>query len=266
MSVKHLKDIRAGDERIAGGKATRLGDLAQAGHPVPAGFVVLAGRELSDAEILRTYDQLELNNVAVRSSGIGEDGTNQSWAGQFETLLHVKRDNLLEAIQACIDSVNTARAKAYADGAMFDLAVLVQQMIHSDVAGVAFSANPVDGNADHIVIEAVYGLGELLVQGTVTPDLYILSKDGRIIEQDIVHKPTFLTHHGGATVEAEVPIHKQNESALSLRQLGEIAELVKRVEAHYGYPVDIEWAYGPDGNVYLLQARPITTLQKEIYG
>jgi rifampicin phosphotransferase len=260
MSVKHLKDIRADDEHIAGGKAARLGDLAHAGHPVPAGFVVLAEKALSDDAILRAYDELALGNVAVRSSGVGEDGNQQSWAGQFETLLHVQRDNLLEAIQACIDSGASARALAYAGGEQIKLAVLVQQMVHSDVAGVAFSVNPIDGNREEVVIEAVYGLGEQLVQGTSTPDMYIVAKNGTIIGQDIVHKPTFLTYRGGATIETDVPIHKQSESALSLRQVGEITELIKQVESHYGHPIDIEWAYGPDNNLYLLQARPITTL------
>jgi rifampicin phosphotransferase len=222
---------------------------------------VLAGGTLSDDAILRAYDELELGNVAVRSSGVGEDGNEQSWAGQFETLLHVQRDNLLEAIQACIDSATSARAQAYAGGEAIKLAVLVQQMVHSDAAGVAFSANPVTGNRAQVIIEAVYGLGEQLVQGTATPDMYIVGKDsGMIVGQDITHKPTFLTYHKGATVEADVPIHKQNESALSLRQLGEITELVKQVETHYDRPIDIEWAYGPDGKLYLLQARPITTL------
>jgi rifampicin phosphotransferase len=260
MSVKHLKDIRAADLHLAGGKAASLGELAYVGHPVPTGFVVLADKTMFDEEILRAYDDLELSNVAVRSSGIGEDGGEQSWAGQFTTLLHVQRDNLLDAVQACIDSANNARAKAYAGGATFDIAVLVQQMIHSEIAGVAFSANPVTRDRSHIMIEAVYGLGELLVQGTATPDLYLLDKNGRILKQEITHKPTFLTYHQGATIETDVPKHKQGESALSLRQLNEIADMVTHIEDHYGYPVDVEWAYGETGQLYLLQARPITTL------
>jgi phosphoenolpyruvate synthase/pyruvate phosphate dikinase len=260
MSVKHLKDIRSGDVHKAGGKAASLGELSSAGHPVPTGFVVLAGDELLSEEILRAYDDLQLSNVAVRSSGIGEDGNEQSWAGQFATMLHVQRDGLLDAIQATRDSVNSARAQAYAGGSTFDLAVLVQQMIHSDVSGVAFSANPITGDRDEIMIEAVYGLGEQLVQGAVTPDLYLLNREGKIIAQDITHKPSFLTFTKGSTIEAEVPIHMQTQSALSLRQLHEILEMLIAIETYFGFPVDIEWAYGKDNRLYLLQSRPITTL------
>lgn len=260
MSVRHLSDIRAADVPIAGGKAASLGELMFIGHQVPAGFVVLAGSGVFDEELLRAYDQLELENVAVRSSGINEDSKDQSWAGQFATMLHVTRDGLCQAVQACIDSAQSARAKAYAAGAGFDLAVLVQQMIHSQVAGVAFSANPVTGNRDEVVIEAVYGLGELLVQGTATPDSYIANKHGDVLDIDIATKPTFLTYGQGATIEAAVPPHKQDEPALSRGQVKEIVRVVASIEDYYGFPVDVEWAYGTTGQLYVLQARPITTL------
>lgn len=263
MSVRYLSDIRAGDVPVAGGKAASLGELMFVGHQVPEGFVVLAGGSIFHDELLRAYDDLELENVAVRSSGIGEDSKEQSWAGQFATLLHVTRGELCQAVQACIDSAQSARAKAYAAGAQFDIAVLVQQMIHSDVAGVAFSANPVTGNRDEIVIEAVYGLGELLVQGTITPDSFVTDKQGELLDADITTKPIFLTYDGGATIEAAVPSHKQDEPALGRRQLKEIAKVVSAIEDHYGFPVDVEWAYGSTGQLYVLQARPITTLSQE---
>jgi phosphoenolpyruvate synthase/pyruvate phosphate dikinase len=258
MKVKHLKDIRAADRQTAGGKAASLGELAAAGHPVPNGFVVLASDEpLNPEDILRAYDGLALGNVAVRSSGIGEDGQNQSWAGQFATLLHVQRDGLLGAVQACLDSAKAARVQAY--GNALALAVLVQQMIHSQTAGVAFSSNPITGDRDEIMIEAVYGLGELLVQGTVTPDNYLLTHAGQLIEQDIAHKPILLTYENGATTELAVDPARQHQPALSSNQLRDIVRMVTRIEAHYDYPVDVEWAYDQTGRLHLLQARPITT-------
>ncbi|HSE61371.1 MAG TPA: PEP/pyruvate-binding domain-containing protein [Candidatus Saccharimonadales bacterium] len=260
MSIKYLTDIRASDTPLVGGKAARLGELMAAGHQVPTGFAVLAGSAISDEELLTAYEELELENVAVRSSGIGEDGKDKSWAGQFATLLHVTQSELCQAVQTCIASAQSARTRAYASGESFDLAVLVQQMIHSEIAGVAFSANPVTGNRNELVIESVYGLGELLVQGTATPDNYLLTKQGNLLDQDIATKLTFLTYEQGATIEAAVPPHKQNNPSLKPRQLKELARTVTAIEDHYGYPVDVEWAYGTTGQLYILQARPITTL------
>jgi rifampicin phosphotransferase len=259
MKVKRLKDIRAHDIPTAGGKAASLGELAAAGHPVPDGFVVLATSEpVNAADILRLYDELNMGNVAVRSSGIGEDGQSQSWAGQFATLLHVQRDGLFDAIHMCLDSANAARVQSYGNAQA--LAVLVQHMVHSQTAGVAFSCNPINGNRDEIMIEAVYGLGELLVQGTVTPDNYLLTRTGQLIEQDIAHKPHLLTYEHGATIAVAVDPARQNEPTVNTRQLRAIARMVTSIESHYGYPVDVEWAFDQAGILHLLQARPITTL------
>jgi phosphoenolpyruvate synthase/pyruvate phosphate dikinase len=264
MSVHFLHTIRATHVAQAGGKAASLGELLHAGHPVPPAFVVTTDEhQLSptlSAAILAAFDELGTQRVAVRSSGVGEDGQDQSWAGQFATLLHVERDSLLPAIQACWDSTNTARVAAYADGESLKLAVLVQQMVDSDVAGVAFSANPITGNNNEMIIEAVYGLGELLVQGTVTPDNFLLDKQtGKVIDQDIAEKTILLAYRNNRMAEQEVPIHLQRSPALSRRQLAELATLTCEVELYYGYPVDIEWAFEA-GKLYLLQARPITTL------
>jgi phosphoenolpyruvate synthase/pyruvate phosphate dikinase len=263
MSVRKLQHVTAKHGKSAGGKAASLGELAQAGHPVPPGFVVTADvRGLSAelaSEILQTYDDMQLGRVAVRSSGVGEDGQEQSWAGQFATLLHVGRPGLLAAVQACWDSANAVHVAAYANGAVLDLAVLVQQMIHADIAGVAFSANPVTGDRQQVMVEAVYGLGELLVQGLATPDNYLLNKDGDLLEQTIATKPTYLAFADGATTELAVATERQNAPALNPAQLRELTALISAIESHYNYPVDIEWAY-QNGQLYLLQARPITTL------
>lgn len=264
MSVYKLRAIRATHVPLVGGKAASLGELLHAGHPVPPGFVIGASeRTLSPAlaaSVLAAFDELGMRRVAVRSSGVGEDGSEQSWAGQFATLLHVNRDALLQAIQACWDSTQTARVAAYANGDHLELAVLVQHMVNSDVAGVAFSVNPITGNKNEMIAEAVYGLGELLVQGTVTPDNFLLDKQtGAILDQDIAEKTIQLTYHNGQTAEVEVPTELRSIPALTPAQLAELAALTRRVESYYGYPVDIEWAF-ERGTLYLLQARPITTL------
>src|SRR5439155_23627420 len=127
-------------------------------------------------------------------------------------------------------------------------------------AGVAFSLNPITNNQNEIMIEAVHGLGELLVQGLATPDNYILDKQsGRVLESDIANKLNMLSFKNGKTDEIRVPTHSQNTPALDPHQLQQLAGLVRSVEAHYGFPVDIEWAF-EQCQLYLLQARPITTI------
>lgn len=264
MSVRHLHTVRASHIANVGGKAANLGELLAAGHPVPPAFVITADEQTLSpalsADILQAYDVIGPRHVAVRSSGIGEDGLEQSWAGQFATILHVDRDGLLEAVRMCWESANALRVAHYAHGTTFDLAVLVQHMVHSDVSGVAFSVNPVTGNRDEIIVEAVYGLGELLVQGTVTPDNFLLNKaTGEVIDQDIAEKIIQLAYHNGDIQEVPIDIALQNQSTLATRQLQQIAGLVRSIETYYGHPVDIEWAYEND-QLYLLQARPITTL------
>lgn len=264
MSVRHLHSIRASHVSHVGGKAASLGEMLAAGHPVPPAFVITADEQLLSPalsmDILKAYDVLRSRHVAVRSSGVGEDGQTQSWAGQFATFLHVDRDNLLAAVRDCWDSANNARVAHYAHGLSFNLAVLVQHMVHSDVSGVAFSVNPITGNRDEIIVEAVYGLGELLVQGIATPDNFLLHKDtGDIIEQDIATKDVKLAYADADIAEIPIAAELQNLPALTPAQLQEIAQLARKIEAYYDYPVDIEWAY-ENGTLYLLQARPITTL------
>ena len=263
----HIRTLDAVDKKHrleVGGKAAVLGELLQAKHRVPPGFVITTLSEqkltptLSKA-ILTQYDKLGLDHVAVRSSGAAEDGQDQSWAGQFATFLHVQRDALLDAVHACWVSADAARVAAYANGARIGgLAVLIQKMVHSDIAGVAFSINPITHAAGEVMIEAVYGLGELLVQGLATPDNYCTDKaTGRLLQAEIAERPTLLTFEGGRTIEIAVTLHLQRKPTLSAAHLKELTALVRRIEAHYGFPVDIEWAY-EDDQLYLLQARPIT--------
>jgi len=264
MPVLPLQHIRMSDRSNVGGKAASLGELLAAKHPVPPAFVITADEQRLTSklttEVLQHFDELALTHVAVRSSGIGEDGHHQSWAGQFATLLHVTRSGLPTAIQTCWDSAATPRATAYAGGKTFNLAVVVQHMVYSDTAGVAFSVNPITGNKQEVIIEAVYGLGEQLVQGLATPDNYITNKtNGKLHTQDIATKQTMLAYASGKVTEITVDPTMQTKAALMPKQLAEITALVTAIETYYGFPVDIEWAY-ENGKLYLLQARPITTI------
>ena len=218
-------------------------------------------------EILAAYKELGPGFVAVRSSATAEDLPGASFAGQQATFLNVKGDaELITAVQECWASLFTARAIYYRQTKGFDhmktlIAVVVQNMIDSRAAGVAFSVNPVDGNRNDIMIEASFGLGEAVVSGQVTPDLYIVHKDTLKIHEKTVNEQTWGFYRDpktGKTVKKDVP--DPNAQVLTDKEIEEIGALVKKVEAHYGIPEDTEWAVDEKGTIFLLQARPVTTL------
>lgn len=218
-------------------------------------------------EILAAYKELGQGFVAARSSATAEDLPSASFAGQQATYLNVKGEKeLITAVQKCWASLFTARAIYYRQSKGFDhmqvlIAVVVQNMVDSRAAGVAFSVNPVDGNRNDIMIEASFGLGEAVVSGQVTPDLYIVHKDTLEIHQKTVNEQTwgfYRDEKAGKTVKRTVP--NPSAQVLSDREILAVGELVKKVEQHYGVPQDIELAVDEDGNLFLLQARPITTL------
>ncbi len=256
-----------------GGKGLSLARTAAAGLPVPPGFVVTteAYRRLfqkgtaSDTEFVRelqqAYRELGDGSVAVRSSATAEDGAETSFAGQQETILGVIGiEDLLIAVERCWKSLHTERAIAYRrqqgiadDGAA--MAVVVQRLVPSDVAGVLFTRDPQDPTGEHLSVEASWGLGEAVVSGRVTPDRFRVNLTTGIATEK---------HAGLKTVEftpaGERPIDgaRQTELCLSDSDLSALAELARKVEACYGAPRDIEWAIA-GGSLYLLQARPITT-------
>lgn len=218
-------------------------------------------------EILAAYKELGQGFVAARSSATAEDLPSASFAGQQETFLNVKGEKqLIEAVHNCWASLFTARAIYYRQTKGFDhmqvfIAVVVQQMVDSRAAGVAFSVNPVDGNKNDIMIEASFGLGEAVVSGQVTPDLYIVHKDKLAIHQKTVNEQTWGYYRDpktGKTVKKDVP--EPNAPVLTDKEIVEIGKLVKKVEEHYKSPQDTEWAVDEKGKLFLLQARPITTL------
>ena len=244
---------------LIGGKASSLVRLYQQNFPVPEGFVITTEFfnfcsekskpvEFSDNDIKAINQYIDQCNprslMAVRSSASVEDSNNQSYAGQFDSFLDVKKDNVPEAVKKCWHSAHNIRAQRYARGKNTNLkmAVIVQKMITPEVSGVAFSTNPVTGDKDSIVIEAVLGSNELLVQGAITPDLYIVSRNFTILDKKIV---------------PQAEIHQQK---LSDDQIVEVARLVVDVRNLFDVEVDVEWAI-ENGKLYILQSRPITTVQ-----
>ncbi len=220
-----------------------------------------------DDEQSRAFN-LELKSLsgdlfAVRSSSPQEDLENTSFAGMYETFLGVNRNGIERAVSKAFASGFDYRVMSYKkqNGLSLEgtsIAVIVQRQIASDVSGVGFSLNPLNNAYDEVVINASFGLGEAIVSGIVTPDMYIVDgiKD-KIIEKNINEKKVEIKLKSDGGTE-EVQNDNATEQALSDRQIIELSSVIKKCESHYKFPIDSEWAY-EDDNLYLLQARPITT-------
>ncbi len=260
---------KANELGLVGGKAFALGKMVRAGFTVPNGFVVPANAFMAMTPplqklILEQFDALNADFVAVRSSAINEDGTDAAWAGQLDTFLNCSRANVLQRIEQCWQSANSARAKSYAEQkalASTKVAVIVQQMVPSDVSGVAFSVHPVTHDNTQVVIEAGFGLGEAIVSGQITPDTYIVTKkNGQCTESHISHQTKKLVRNAaGETVWQGIGAEGSNQK-LSETQIAELCQVTTKLEHFFGFPVDVEWAIN-NGALYVLQARPITTLE-----
>lgn len=266
MNVIPLWLIDANDVSIVGGKANALGEMLRAGFKVPNGFVLPAAAfndmtsEL-EQNLLKLFDELGATFVAVRSSAINEDGLDAAWAGQLDTFLNCSRDELLQMIKRCWESVNTERAKSYAQQKGIEsasVAVIVQEMIESEVSGVAFSAHPITGSKEQVVVEAGFGLGEAIVSGQITPDTYIMNKqDGQLLEKHLgAQKRKLVRGADGDNVWKDVV--SGDTQKLTEKQMVDICGLARELEDYFKYPIDIEWAIHLD-TVYVLQCRPITT-------
>ncbi|MBI3972382.1 MAG: phosphoenolpyruvate synthase [Chloroflexi bacterium] len=204
--------------------------------------------------------------VAVRSSATVEDAATASFAGMFRSFLNVHgTDAVLQGIRACWASLFTPRAIAYSarQRLLFDqhIAVIVQQMVNAEKSGVLFTVDPATGNPNHIVVEAAWGLGELVVQGDVRPDRYIVDKRGlRIVERVVSRKDFALIRTPeGANGRIALDDIKANERVLSDDEVRALAELAVRDENHYRAPQDAEWAIA-GGKVYFVQTRPVTAV------
>ncbi len=259
----------AGDAALFGGKAAHLAAAIAAGLPVPEGFAlswaetdrVVAGNARAREALVRAHAALGAA-VAVRSSAVGEDSADASFAGVHASILNVRDEAaLLAAVAAVRASGSTAGATAYraARGSTGEprVAVVVQRLIASDVAGILFTRHPVTG-ADERVIEAAWGLGEAIVGGLVTPDHVRLGRDGAVIEQRLGDKDLLVRSlPDGGTEEAPVDPARAAAPCLDAGQLRQLADLALRCEAAFGPRLDLEFAFEGD-RLYLLQQRPMT--------
>jgi pyruvate,water dikinase len=286
-----LGNPAARDRTLVGGKVAHLGRLAAA-FRVPPGFCVTtaafdravaggwrperSGRQALPAwltqDLAAAYQALagrcgvDDPPVAARSSAADEDGARASFAGQYVTSLHVcGLSAVAQAVAGCWAAALAPGVRAYRRrlglaGARPRLAVFVQHLVMADVSAVLFSANPLGGQRDEVVVTASWGLGESLVGGTVTPDTYVLRKaDLAALSRQIATKEYMTVAVPGGTREVAVPRLMQLCPALTDAQVITLARLGLALEAEMGWPVDVECAY-QGADLYLLQCRPITTL------
>lgn len=338
--IAWFEEVDREDIGKVGGKGANLGEMTQAGFPVPYGFFVTSDayfsfverahlaprikdllhvvnyenpheldqaahrvqdlllktpmpRDISDA-IIKAYHEFGRREeaqakhmvhnplqkakhilksvyspplVAVRSSATAEDLPNASFAGQQETYLNVKGEsNLIESVRECWASLFTPRAVYYRHENKFDhfkvgLSAVVQRMIQSDVSGIGFSIDPVTNNKSKMVLEAIFGLGEYIVQGKLTPDHYEVDKHSFVIlNKQIAKQKVKYVRATDGNHEVKIAASTGERQKLNDKQIVELALLLKDVEAHYFFPQDIEWAV-EGGKLYIVQARPITTMK-----
>ncbi|MBV0923745.1 phosphoenolpyruvate synthase [Halomicroarcula limicola] len=222
-------------------------------------------------DLLAAYDEMGDADVAVRSSATAEDLPDASFAGQQDTYLNVSRADLLRRVKECWASLFTQRAIYYRneqgfDDAAVDIAVVVQQMVDAEKSGVMFTSHPSTG-APTAILEAAWGLGEAVVSGAVSPDNYVVDRESEEIEEVTVADKKVMCVRGedGETVERSVPEEKRNERVLSPEEIHRLIDVGELVEDHYDTPQDVEWAIFED-EVYLLQSRPITTIDEAVEG
>jgi pyruvate,water dikinase len=293
MNITWLGNPLSHNPRRVGGKAANLSRLA-ARHPVPPGFCLTAGSlpvsGPSDEWVEPiSHAYLALGKrcgafppaVAVRSSAVDEDGQQASFAGQYESYLNCcGLEAVLAAVQRCLDSAHSERARCYRETmveprtkfavetrfaletrsrqARPEIAVLVQQFVHADISVVVFSLDPVSGARDRVVINAAWGLGESLVSGSVTPDLYTARKiDGVLLQSQIADKASMSIPAEGGTRVVAVPRPMRCQPALDAAQITALVHLACQLETQMGWPVDLECSFVGE-KLYLLQCRPIT--------
>jgi phosphohistidine swiveling domain-containing protein len=283
--IKSFHELTAEQQAYAGGKGGSLARLSQAGYPVPDGFVILPAAFSDDELTPEAWAQVQVHLThlrgtegvafAVRSSAMSEDSAQASFAGEFETVLNVRTDEeIRQAIHTVYHSRQNERVRAYSQAkglsAAHDIAVIVQQLVPAESAGVLFTANPVTGQRDQAMISASWGLGEAIVGGLVTPDTLIVDKaTGRVLTRETADKQVMTILLGSAfpgsalprsgTEEQPVPETLRRAPVLSDAQAAELVRLGVRIEADYGMPMDIEWTLAA-GAFAIVQARPITAL------
>jgi pyruvate,water dikinase len=262
------------EEESYGGKVMSLGVALRAGLPAPPGYgvevelvnAVVAGNTDAIAAVHSIFDAVA-PSCAVRSSAVGEDSADASFAGQHDSIMNVRSaEDVVTAIIQVYQSGHTESAMAYREkvGVAHDarIAVAVQQQIPSEKAGVLFTRNPISGDAERY-IEVAWGLGEAVVSGLVVPDTFRISADGEILVSEPGDKDLklILSESGSGTDEVDVPEELAEVLCLSNEELIALHRLAENCEQAYGQNLDMEFAFY-QGELYLLQCRSITTIHK----
>ncbi len=252
----------APDADLVGGKGAALAAMWCAGLPVPPGFCIPPGEKVSQATVSDALVRLATDAVAVRSSAIGEDSSFASFAGIHLSRLNVRSAaSVLAALKEVGASATTAAANAYRARRGISgeprIAGVVQRMVWADVSGVAFTRDPVTGQ-DRVVIEATWGLGEAIVSGAVTPDRFVLSPDGTVLDSFVATKDVAVVAREEGTEEVPVEPDPRDVPCLDSPTLAAVAELAQRCTRLFGGPQDVEWALVAR-EIWLLQSRPVTT-------
>lgn len=311
VALRWFDNLTVHDVAFAGGKGANLGELTQAGLPVPRGFVLGASTYLDAMEragvrpalhdavlkaraddldgirrlgawlratvhragvpddvraaVLGAYHEMGSRPVAVRSSATSEDTAGTSFAGMHRTFTNVVGDDeLVSRVLDCWESLYEDRVVSYRATRHLTeepaIAVVVQEMVDADRSGIAFTADPTTGDRSRIVIEAAFGLGEVVVGGQLEPDTYVVSHDSLDIVERHVGAKTFEIHRGpNGDERLELPAETAQSRVLDDDQVRKIAEMALEIEQHYGAPQDAEWALDGD-HLFFVQSRPITTL------
>ena len=313
MYTKLFSQLSKDSAEIAGGKGASLGEMTNAGIPVPPGYVVLAStfdvfihetdliQEIEAAldkvdhnvmhtverasetiqglimnadtpqsiqdKIMQEFKKLDVEFVAVRSSATAEDGAEHAWAGQLDSFLNTTDAELLSNVKKCWASLFTPRAIFYRfekglHDTQISVAVVIQKMVNSEKSGIAFSVHPVTEDTNQMIIEAGLGLGEAIVSGAVTPDAYVIEKDTEMILDVNVNEQLKALYRdpNGGNIWKDLSADEAKGQVLQRKEVMQLADIITTIENHYGFPCDIEWAY-EDGEFYITQSRPITTLK-----
>ncbi len=318
-AVVWFNEVTKKDIPLVGGKGANLGEMTNAGIPVPSGFIVTAAayfdfieksgltdkirallepldvhdskklqeiaakvqKLIEDAEmppglareIEQAYTKMGKGLVAVRSSATAEDLPEASFAGQQATFLNVQGEKeVVRAVQECWASLFGARAIFYRQEQGFEhfkvgIAVPVQKMVQSESSGVMFTIEPNTSNREEITIEAVLGLGEMIVSGDVTPDHYTVSKEGmKILKKEIKRQEWKLIKKEGIAgkednIKVDLTPEEQAQQKITDVDIIFLAKIGKRLEDHYQFPQDIEWAK-EKGKIFIVQTRPVTTIRE----
>lgn len=262
--ITNLNSKSSTDSLLFGAKAANLARAMRSGLPVPQGIVI--SHEMK--EPLSTILQKEMANAslsppyAIRSSSQTEDGSNRAFPGVFETVLGSSSlDEVVTAITRVRASADSPSVRDYAGDltAPVKMGVILQELVTAVAAGVAFSRDPITGE-QLIIIESSYGLGKAVVDGEVTPDSYEFSPNGKLINRKLGTKRVRFDFSGIGLSKNPVGASEAALYAITDGEAGEVCQLALRAESLIGSPVDIEWAFDSNRKLWLLQARPITTL------